>query len=245
MATALEACENCGRSIGKLETAHVWNESIVCDACQKVLAAAEPPPPVDVHTDNAIVTGVAAELGIDPLARFEVEQREAQASTSCPRCKSPDTALLYMVHEQGTTQTASSGVLLGDVGGLMLGGSTSTTGFAARSAPPAKRSDIAWVVAVVVLAAWVWIAIKIYSSNTLVNVPACWAGSAIAALIVGLAGWIGLGAFYWNHTTWPILHAEWKRTWICKRCGTRFKPQSMSSGSVRVSSVPARALPQQ
>ena len=34
---ALEACENCGRKIGKLETPMVWQEQVVCRECHKVL----------------------------------------------------------------------------------------------------------------------------------------------------------------------------------------------------------------
>ena len=31
-------CENCGVAIGKLETAHVWGESVVCTACHRKLS---------------------------------------------------------------------------------------------------------------------------------------------------------------------------------------------------------------
>ena len=32
-----ETCENCGRTIGKLETPHVWKENIVCRDCNSKL----------------------------------------------------------------------------------------------------------------------------------------------------------------------------------------------------------------
>jgi hypothetical protein len=35
----LEICGNCGRTIGKLETAHVWKEHIVCATCYPSLSA--------------------------------------------------------------------------------------------------------------------------------------------------------------------------------------------------------------
>jgi hypothetical protein len=38
MATATETSANCGASIGKLETPHLWSEQIVCAACYKKLA---------------------------------------------------------------------------------------------------------------------------------------------------------------------------------------------------------------
>ena len=35
-----EACANCGRTIGKLEAAHLWNEQVVCAECHGKLAGA-------------------------------------------------------------------------------------------------------------------------------------------------------------------------------------------------------------
>lgn len=46
-----ERCENCGRAIGALETAQLWNERVVCVDCRRKLdaewlpARATPPPP--------------------------------------------------------------------------------------------------------------------------------------------------------------------------------------------------------
>ena len=40
----LEACENCGAVIGRLETAHVWGQHVVCTACHNRLAAAHHAP---------------------------------------------------------------------------------------------------------------------------------------------------------------------------------------------------------
>jgi hypothetical protein len=34
-----DACANCGRVIGKLETPHVWRDNVVCAPCHKVLTA--------------------------------------------------------------------------------------------------------------------------------------------------------------------------------------------------------------
>jgi hypothetical protein len=41
-----EVCGNCGRVIGKLETAHVWGENVVCGPCLAVLRQTPPAPPV-------------------------------------------------------------------------------------------------------------------------------------------------------------------------------------------------------
>ena len=39
----VETCSNCGRTIGKLETAHLWNSHVLCDECSARLQ----PPTVD------------------------------------------------------------------------------------------------------------------------------------------------------------------------------------------------------
>ena len=39
----MERCENCGRVIGELETAHVWREKVVCNACRSALAVEDVP----------------------------------------------------------------------------------------------------------------------------------------------------------------------------------------------------------
>ncbi len=39
----MERCENCGREIGTLETAHVWREQVVCGSCRGALAVEDAP----------------------------------------------------------------------------------------------------------------------------------------------------------------------------------------------------------
>lgn len=39
----MEKCENCGREIGTLETAHVWREQVVCGSCRGALAVEDAP----------------------------------------------------------------------------------------------------------------------------------------------------------------------------------------------------------
>ena len=47
-AAASHCCANCGQSIGKLQKLHLWENKIVCGACQKKLAAEAAPAPVQV-----------------------------------------------------------------------------------------------------------------------------------------------------------------------------------------------------
>ena len=43
VAVATDKCENCGRSIGNLETPHVWQDHVVCADCIKRLETAKVP----------------------------------------------------------------------------------------------------------------------------------------------------------------------------------------------------------
>lgn len=43
--TELDTCANCGHTIGKLETPHLWNQQKVCGVCIKRLASLEPMAP--------------------------------------------------------------------------------------------------------------------------------------------------------------------------------------------------------
>lgn len=53
-----ETCANCSRPIGKLETAHIWRESVVCNECLGRLRNAEigyatpAPPAASAATDD-------------------------------------------------------------------------------------------------------------------------------------------------------------------------------------------------
>lgn len=68
-----EICENCGRMIGKLEPACVWQEHVVCGTCHSVLSApqtAKPPvsaPPVKATTrGTSVLSAPAAAVPITP-----------------------------------------------------------------------------------------------------------------------------------------------------------------------------------
>ncbi|HVS73146.1 MAG TPA: hypothetical protein VHQ47_17960 [Phycisphaerae bacterium] len=63
-----ETCENCGRTIGKLETPRVWQEHIVCGTCHRHLtgtavvpAASVTPSPLEKPPPPPHVLMVAAE----------------------------------------------------------------------------------------------------------------------------------------------------------------------------------------
>jgi hypothetical protein len=63
----MEQCENCGRTIGKLETPHVHDGHIVCAQCDKILQPA--------GLDEADSAGIAYEARLEP-----VEESREQAA---------------------------------------------------------------------------------------------------------------------------------------------------------------------
>ena len=58
----LEQCANCERTIGKLETAHVWKQAIVCTDCFRRLSKAEPVAVDPLVADDDFAAAVAADV---------------------------------------------------------------------------------------------------------------------------------------------------------------------------------------
>jgi len=44
MAVQVEPCDNCGRRIGRLEQAYLWQDHVVCDTCYRRLSSADAAP---------------------------------------------------------------------------------------------------------------------------------------------------------------------------------------------------------
>lgn len=70
----MEACGNCGRAIGNLETPFLFREKVVCQECHKRLTASEPVtaplPPIDYNLVSCASCG-------KPIAA---------GATKCPSC---------------------------------------------------------------------------------------------------------------------------------------------------------------
>lgn len=74
---ASHCCANCGQTIGKLQKLHLWENKIVCGACQKKLAAEVVPAPVQVVATVApravarreLTSNLPAETDLHMLAR--------------------------------------------------------------------------------------------------------------------------------------------------------------------------------
>ena len=121
MAIANETCANCGETIGRLETPHVYEGHVVCGACVSKLSRRE------LRADSS----------------GEVIQR-APLRNLCPGCNAPDTARLSVIHEAGTKRASFSGVALGDISEGMIGHGLIQSVQAQNAAPPEKRRAFIW-----------------------------------------------------------------------------------------------------
>ena len=76
----MEACSNCERGIGKLETPYVWGEHVVCQHCYIHLAATQEAP----QTRDPVST---REVTWAKPAVHKPAQQSASASSRCPDCR--------------------------------------------------------------------------------------------------------------------------------------------------------------
>lgn len=86
----LDTCENCGATIGKLETPQVFGESVVCAACWRRLAeASEPVIAASPLTEIAQQIGREA-LGYDTPGSIRARMTSAKIAAGghrkCPVC---------------------------------------------------------------------------------------------------------------------------------------------------------------
>ena len=140
---------------------------------------------------------------------------------ACPKCSSDNVQALHLVYESGVShmhgESSTSGIGL-DAGGLGVGvASSRSTGvqksaLAERHAPPEKKSFNEEAVAVVLLLVIVVVAI---------------ASSAWVWALVGL----GSGVVFvllirrdmrFNREEYPLLLEQWRRSFLCFRCGSTF-----------------------
>lgn len=87
----MEQCANCERTIGNMETPHIWRESIVCETCFKMLSPKDrttstptpkitsqqlPPKSTDLNATRILLAlGVVAGIVVILLLLNECSQR--------------------------------------------------------------------------------------------------------------------------------------------------------------------------
>jgi len=80
---ALEKCENCGRTIGKLETPNLWDNHVVCAKCYETLSKAPASaPPIVIEDENFAPQKNSYGAG------FSSKTNSAVPARRCPICGS-------------------------------------------------------------------------------------------------------------------------------------------------------------
>lgn len=139
----------------------------------------------------------------------------------CPNCGSENTQSFQMVYESGARDIVSTSHSFGTgVGGGKLGGGaavtvtegTANTKLANRTAPPPYKG---------------------YSRHFMALVAAGMfqlGGFPKSALVVLLVTGISAALRYrYNKNEFPGLYAEWRKKWLCHKCGTTYQLEVQTS----------------
>lgn len=206
----MEQCENCGRSIGKLETPRLWSERVVCTECHEILSGG-------THT---------------PAAPPPIQKSETATSYRCLSCGSHDTSSIRVVHESGTSNISIVGITGG--GDLGLAGGTSQSQMSQRASPPAKKSELAFYISLVFFLFTLFTIIAQFTIDgyrrdaTDDRIKAAFFMVVFAGMgVICLAANIPVSRY--NRNVWPKEYAAWAQRWVCRRCGTIFTPQRATS----------------
>lgn len=209
------ACANCGGMIGALETPRRWQNHVVCGDCHRKLNRGSDsmpaPPPA-------------------PPARDE-------SANPCPQCNSRDTASVEVTYLAQTRQSSGTGVGIDGAGDIGLAGwSQNSTSLLGRSiAPPRQKANVGGTMMLVGFcggAIFAMFALAQFNdphrdAQRMAVVIACM--SAILFII----GLFSIGPFRetaaFNRKEYPLLLKQWKRQWICRRCGHVWRPQTAES----------------
>jgi hypothetical protein len=147
----------------------------------------------------------------------------------CPNCRSTDLKKVSLVYQEGlqhvSTRTRLRGVVVGSDGPDVVVGRATTKGtkqteMSKLLTPPKKWSYMklfGWSVLAFLSVGW----IVFYVNTVTKNSP------SVSSVPLTIYGVISAGVFVvfllaWskhNHSTYPRQHAQWERSFICKRCG--------------------------
>jgi DNA-directed RNA polymerase subunit RPC12/RpoP len=139
----------------------------------------------------------------------------------CPRCGSDDFRALSLLHSQGRSQSIAF-LHGGATHGSAVGVGASQTELSQQVAPPIELG----------LGLPILCGILIAIGVLFVGAMAASAGSAVAVFLLygaPIAGIVTVVVIYlprrqWNRTELPKLMAEWRTSFLCMRCATRFRP---------------------
>ncbi len=141
----------------------------------------------------------------------------------CNSCESPNITKLSLVHESGTAYTSSvtTGTGVGYAGGVGGGigvahtSATTVSATAMRAAPPQQKNPeilgSAFVLGFIL---------------TVIFMLLPFHGLAVPGVaMMAFSAWGIYVAMKYNLETWPALHQEWERLYLCNRCGQIMTPR--------------------
>ena len=152
----------------------------------------------------------------------------------CPACKSQNTQRLSTVHMSGLSQFSAVTGGIGWTGAPAIGGAwttgTSQTQLSAIAAPPPKKSYrngllllfLSPLVAAIVAEVAFLIAQRVFGTTLIYEQLAT---ISFFALEIGAIALL-LRVFAFNKNIWPRLFREWQMSFLCRRCGQIFVPES-------------------
>lgn len=225
MSTTLETCENCGRTIGALETPYLWQSRTICFECRQrlekeALQAATSKSPSTPARSGILVS---ATPDIPPMESGLPRRTVEQDSHICPHCGSNQTMKCSAAYECGTSQSVDAG--------------QSSTVMASRCAPPSAPGSIGLlfgflagafaVLFSLISFAQIPEALKVISnSESGLHTKAeytTW-GIVLAVIAAGCFafGFMRLNARREANIQYQAELRRWDQRWICGRCGKIF-----------------------
>ena len=165
---------------------------------------------------------------------LHVLREENEILYCCPACNSQNTQRLSTVHMSGLSQFSAVTGGIGWTGAPAIGGAwttgTSQTQLSAIAAPPPKKSYrngllllfLSPLVAAIVAEVAFLIAQRVFGTTLIYEQLAT---ISFFALEIGAIALL-LRVFAFKKNIWPRLFREWQMSFLCRRCGQIFVPES-------------------
>ena len=156
----------------------------------------------------------------------------------CPRCGSEDFRALSLLHSQGRSQSIGF-IHGGATHGNAVGVGTSQTDLSKQVAPP-REYGLALPLFCGFL---IFLGVMVFAEMAFTAEPTLSDWMVKAAPVVGIitAVAIYLPRRKWNRTEFPKLMTEWRTSFLCMRCATRFRsvPQRLAVSAVPLQDIRA------
>lgn len=142
----------------------------------------------------------------------------------CPKCHSENTQTLEMVYKQGTHNTSGSV----DLGGVAVASGGFGVGAATGSMSGTSQSKLAWEARPPEQMGYGFEMFLCFVAGFLVLLgmlfTGAWGFHVAGLAILAFALRMARGTHRYRKA-FPETVIRWKSSWVCLRCGTRFRPQ--------------------